>query len=400
MLEQPFVMVDGQIMAPMRGLSESLGAHVDFDPVTRTIRATRPGRDVQLSLGSGLAIVNGGQVALGAPAREIKGTTMVPLRFFSEALGAGVQWMPGTQSVAITTPSNPPELQSVTHVIRGDRLIITAVGEANGQATFDLNGGSFPMTEVTPGTYRGETKVQAGTVSVRLLKNGQEVVLAASQPVTVEVRQAVPVVVAPTFELQPKQGATVETPRPLVRVITGPTLQAGTARLLVDGQEVTLLKREGNLISYEPSADLAPGEHTAQVIVKDALGREQTQQWTFRVQPQVTGMVGQRQSIDVTLLNVAPGDRVGDIFDLEGQTVPHATVTVNVDMTGPAGSGLTPAKPRRVLTTQARADDTGHFVVLVDASAVPREVPIALQVQAADPLGQHGPVRTVEVIRD
>lgn len=399
MLEQPFVMLDGQLMAPMRGLSESLGAVVHFDPVTRTIRALRGGREVQLSIGSGVALVNGGQVALGAPAREIKGTTMVPLRFFSEALGAGVQWIPGTQSVAITTPANPPALQSVTHLIRGDRLIVTAIGEPNGQATLELNGGQFPMTEVTPGSYRGETLAQAGTVSVRLVKNGQEVVQTASQPVTVEVRKAVPVVVAPTFDLLPKQGSTVETPRPLVRVITGPTLQPATARLLVDGQEVTV-KREGNLLSFEPAADLAPGEHQAQILVKDLAGREQSQQWSFRVQPQVTGAVGERQSIDVTLLNVRPGDRVGDIFDLEGQTVPHATVTVNVDMTGPAGSGLTPAKPRRVLTTQARADDSGHFVILIDASAVPREVPIALGVQAADPLGQRGPIRTVEVIRD
>src|SRR5712691_3740364 len=85
-LDQPPVMEGGSVLVPLRGIFEKVGAQVLWDARTKTIRATKPdGAHVQLTLDSREALVNGRPVRLDMPAHQILGTTMVPLRFVSEA---------------------------------------------------------------------------------------------------------------------------------------------------------------------------------------------------------------------------------------------------------------------------------------------------------------------------
>ncbi|MCF8011924.1 MAG: hypothetical protein K9L17_12350 [Clostridiales bacterium] len=58
--------------------------------------------EIVLNIGDKNASKNGKTVELSQPARIINKKTMVPLRFISEALGAGVQWDSNTQTVRIT----------------------------------------------------------------------------------------------------------------------------------------------------------------------------------------------------------------------------------------------------------------------------------------------------------
>jgi hypothetical protein len=99
----PAMQVNGRTMVPLRGIFESLGARVDWDGASNTITATNHDTNVQLSVGQTNAFVNGRTVSLDVPAMMLHRTTMVPLRFVSEALGADVKWFEATQTVSITS---------------------------------------------------------------------------------------------------------------------------------------------------------------------------------------------------------------------------------------------------------------------------------------------------------
>jgi len=99
---QPRAM-DGRVMVPLRGVLEKMGATVDWMPATQTVVAAKGNMELNLPIGSRTATVNGRQVALDVPAMTIAGSTMVPLRFVSEALGADVRWVSATQTVLIDT---------------------------------------------------------------------------------------------------------------------------------------------------------------------------------------------------------------------------------------------------------------------------------------------------------
>ncbi|PZD95566.1 copper amine oxidase N-terminal domain-containing protein [Paenibacillus sambharensis] len=101
--EQPPMLVSGSTMVPMRAIFERLGAEVTYTAATKTVKASKGATSISLKLGSKQAAVNGQSVQLGAAARSVNGHTMVPLRFISEALGAGVEWDKSTMTVTITT---------------------------------------------------------------------------------------------------------------------------------------------------------------------------------------------------------------------------------------------------------------------------------------------------------
>jgi len=96
-------MVDGRVMVPLRGVLEQLGATVDWMNQTQTVVATKGDREIDLPIGSHTARISGRDVYLDAPARVIAGSTMVPLRFVGQALGADVAWSDATQTVNINT---------------------------------------------------------------------------------------------------------------------------------------------------------------------------------------------------------------------------------------------------------------------------------------------------------
>jgi len=83
---------DGRVLVPLRDIFEGLGARVNYNSVDRTITARRQGTVVRMELGSRRAEINGRRIRLDVPATTVDGSTMVPLRFVSEALGATVDY--------------------------------------------------------------------------------------------------------------------------------------------------------------------------------------------------------------------------------------------------------------------------------------------------------------------
>nr|WP_301290265.1 copper amine oxidase N-terminal domain-containing protein [Paenibacillus sp. 1781tsa1] len=101
-------MKGGRVLVPLRSIFEGLDAKVSYTNRTKTIVATRDDQEVTLTLGSKTAYINGEAISLDVPANTIKGNTMVPIRFVSEAFGEKVFWNSRNQRVDIKTTATPP----------------------------------------------------------------------------------------------------------------------------------------------------------------------------------------------------------------------------------------------------------------------------------------------------
>ncbi|MCH1639170.1 copper amine oxidase N-terminal domain-containing protein [Paenibacillus timonensis] len=95
------IVQDGSTLVPFRAISEALQAEVAYNPADKSITVTKDGVTLKLIINSKTAYVNGEQQTLDAPATVINGSTVVPVRFISEAFEAVVQWEPSSQSVVI-----------------------------------------------------------------------------------------------------------------------------------------------------------------------------------------------------------------------------------------------------------------------------------------------------------
>ncbi len=173
---------NGRVLVPLRGVLEDLGATVDWDANTQTVIAANKGMEIQLPIGRRFAMVNNERIPLDVPAMTVAGTTMVPLRFIGETLGASVRWNPRTATVRITTGARTadlsdtgevfrpyrrdplmPVVQSVTTDLVGGRLYsgeaikVTMHATPGGKAFFRIRNvfGERKMTEVEPGLYVG-----------------------------------------------------------------------------------------------------------------------------------------------------------------------------------------------------------------------------------------------------
>jgi hypothetical protein len=93
--------IGGRVFIPLRAVAESMKADVRWDASTQTVLGGREGRNFTLPIGARTANVDGRPVSLDAPARLMYGTTMVPLRFVAEALGAKVDWNNAAQRVSV-----------------------------------------------------------------------------------------------------------------------------------------------------------------------------------------------------------------------------------------------------------------------------------------------------------
>ncbi len=137
------IIKDDRTLVPVRLISETLGAKVDWDQPTKTVTITTDENEVVLILDTTAAIVNGEAKVLDVPATAFNESTYVPLRFIGEALGAEVQYIP-TLAFA---PTAREELNNVSCVIvdkaESDDVAIDITEalktvKAESQATYDM----------------------------------------------------------------------------------------------------------------------------------------------------------------------------------------------------------------------------------------------------------------------
>jgi len=85
---------DGRTLLPVRFISESLGADVNWDEATSEVTLTRNNQTLTFAIGE---MVSG----MDVPAQIVNDRTVVPLRFIAEFFGATVTFDPNTGSIEI-----------------------------------------------------------------------------------------------------------------------------------------------------------------------------------------------------------------------------------------------------------------------------------------------------------
>lgn len=116
--DQPPIVRSGRVFVPLRGVFERLGASVVYD--NGLINATGKGRNIQLHIGSTTATINGQPTSLDVAPFLVGARTLVPLRFISESLGANVNYDGNSRTVTVAmaaAPAPPPPTATVVSVV-------------------------------------------------------------------------------------------------------------------------------------------------------------------------------------------------------------------------------------------------------------------------------------------
>jgi hypothetical protein len=100
--QKPYIDQNNRTMVPVRFVSEALGAKVSWNGKTQTVGIVQGGKDIALKIGESKASVNDQLALFDTKAVLVNSRTMVPLRFVSETLGAQVDWVAATSTVKIT----------------------------------------------------------------------------------------------------------------------------------------------------------------------------------------------------------------------------------------------------------------------------------------------------------
>lgn len=95
--------VNNRTMLPIRFVAEALGAEVLWkETQADLVVIKKAGIEINITIGSDIAQVNGKNVKLDSPSFLENDRTYLPLRFVSENLGAKVEWVEQSQQVIIT----------------------------------------------------------------------------------------------------------------------------------------------------------------------------------------------------------------------------------------------------------------------------------------------------------
>lgn len=95
-------------VTPFRFLFEKQGGKLDWNAKTRQVTAKGPQGNIQLTIGSRTAVVNEKDSLMDLAAFLMSGRTMVPVRFFEQALHAQVEWDPATGRLYVATGNPAP----------------------------------------------------------------------------------------------------------------------------------------------------------------------------------------------------------------------------------------------------------------------------------------------------
>jgi hypothetical protein len=108
------------ILVPLRSMFEQMGSTVSYDPKTKTVDVSKPGSDIQVTVGKPEVVINGESRPLDVPPEIYQGAVLVPVRVISEGMGAYVQWVPDKRVVVVryvpppATPAPPPPTPTPT----------------------------------------------------------------------------------------------------------------------------------------------------------------------------------------------------------------------------------------------------------------------------------------------
>ena len=100
--DTPPLVVDGHVLVPLRGVFQTLGASVAWIGDTGVVTVSN-GKKIRLQIGSREALIGERSVLMEVAPRLHENRAYIPLRFVSESLGAHVAWNPTARTIAISS---------------------------------------------------------------------------------------------------------------------------------------------------------------------------------------------------------------------------------------------------------------------------------------------------------
>ena len=98
----PFIDANQRVMVPLRGIAESLGATVHWNPDTGIITIDGSETRIIFQVNSKTVTVDGAQEEMDTTPVITGGRTMIPARYTGQYLGADVQWDGASQTVYVS----------------------------------------------------------------------------------------------------------------------------------------------------------------------------------------------------------------------------------------------------------------------------------------------------------
>jgi hypothetical protein len=121
------VIENDRTLVPLRAIFEALSVDLQWDDATQTITGKRGNAEIILKIGQNEAFVNGKSVTLDVPPKIINDRTMVPLRFISESIGAKVEWLAAERGIIITQTDPYITLGGVTVALNDTLTYVESV---------------------------------------------------------------------------------------------------------------------------------------------------------------------------------------------------------------------------------------------------------------------------------
>lgn len=154
------VQISGSTYVALRPVGDALGADIRFDAKQGQVTVTTVLRQMVFRIGDDHVVVNGKTETIEAPARQIGGRVMLPLRGLSDALGATLTMDARTHDIVVTMRDGgsvagaptPPPMRSA-NTLEGTVLSVSAAADVP-SVDIDVKGLSYTIT------VPAQTKVQ------------------------------------------------------------------------------------------------------------------------------------------------------------------------------------------------------------------------------------------------
>lgn len=178
-------------LVPIRVIAESLGAEIGYNNATKQVTVTTADHAISLTLNSKTATVDGKSVTMDVPMRGFGGRTFVPIRFLSETLGAIVNYSQATKTVSITYFTNmsgslklggsstiyPPATAAADALMKKNSGLSVTVAEGGSGAgitgaadgTFNIGNASTELSSAQLATYPDLVQTRIGNDAVAII---------------------------------------------------------------------------------------------------------------------------------------------------------------------------------------------------------------------------------------
>ncbi len=359
LFDQPPITQGGRVLVPLRGIFEKMGALVEWNPSTRTVRAARGTTLVELQIGSRIARVDGQAVTLDVPPMVVRGRTLVPLRFISESLGAMVEYRAESRTVLISTTGQtgppagaPPQQPPSGQTIKGVITAVTPAQTSSDQPKITVESGNIAyrigITLDTSITRVEVTTNTGGSVGVAALRPGDDA--------EVTVRNGVAARIRATYQMSSGKIDAIA--------------KAGRTLVLTDGRSIRYASNVLISTNGQPASGGVDALKAGQVV-EMRLNPTTKEAWEIIILTQASQPVAPGQ-MKLAVAEPRPGETVVNPVQVRGTTAPGSRVEIVVTWFLGLQVG------REVVT----ANDEGKFNTKVRVNVISRGTPYLIDIVA------------------